>query len=314
LSALLEALLRDRSVLIADGATATNLIAQGLRVDEAPDPWNLAAPEPVADLHARFIAAGADIVLTNTFGANRCRLASVGAAEEVAAINEAGVRLARAAAARAGRAVVVAGSMGPTGERLDPAGALSGAACEAAFREQADALAAAGADVLWLETFSAFDELAIAVSAARRTGLGVMATLSFGSDGNTLAGHSPEAAADAFARMPVVAYGANCGAGPAALVDSLRRLFAAGRPDALGVAKANCGIPDARDGRLHYPADAAMMAAYARLARDCGARIIGGCCGATPGHIAAIRRALEGHAPGATPTRAGIEAALGPIA
>lgn len=290
---LLRELLAQRDHLVADGAMGTNLFAAGLLTGDSPELWNVERPRVVAAVHRGMVEAGADIILTNTFGANRYRLALHGAEGRVAELNRAGVRIARAVADAAGRPVVVAGSMGPTGEIYRPAGPLEVAAGRAAYAEQARDLAAGGADVLWIETISGSEELEAAVAGAAETGLPIVATMSFDTHGRTMMGLAPGDAIALARRLDrgIVAFGANCGIGPAALVESVVGL---GRGAAAGdviVAKGNCGIPEYHDGHIHYTGSPEIMAAYARMARDAGARIVGGCCGTTPDHIRAIAAA-----------------------
>jgi 5-methyltetrahydrofolate--homocysteine methyltransferase len=309
-------LLARKAVVVADGAMGTSLFALGLETGASPELWNLELPERVQAVHQSFVDAGADLILTNSFGGNRHRLRLHGAHEHVGELNRAAARLARAVAERAGRPALVAGSMGPTGEIFAPIGALAREAGEAAFAEQAEALAAGGCDLLWIETISAVEELAAAVAGAAQTGLPVVATMTFDTHGRTMMGVSTEAAMrlrDGLAARPV-AFGANCGIGPAQLVDSVLGLAAAAAPDDVIVAKGNCGVPHYHDGQIHYDGTPAIMAAYACLARDAGARVIGGCCGTTAAHIRAMAEALASRPPGPTPERATIEALLGPIA
>lgn len=315
MSNLLAELLAERPYLLADGATGTNMMAMGLEPGQAPDLWNVDRPENVTRLHESFLEVGSDIILTNTFGANRCRLALEKAQDRAAEINEAGARLARAAADRAGRPVVVGGSMGPTGELLEPHGKFKQSAAEAAFTEQAEALVAGGVDVLWIETIFAFGELEAAVAAAASTGLPFVSTMTFDTRGRTMMGDTPEKALEfvhGLSPRPI-AFGANCGAGPAMLLDTLCGFGrVAGEEDVI-IAKGNCGVPEMIGGEVVYSGDEQTMATYARMARDAGARIVGGCCGTTPVHLAAIGAALDGYAPGAPPEVAAIEKALGPI-
>ncbi|MFP6640022.1 MAG: betaine--homocysteine S-methyltransferase [Myxococcota bacterium] len=311
----LSELLDSREYLLADGATGTNLMGMGLPPGQAPDLWNLDRPENVTRLHESFLVAGADIILTNTFGSNRCRLDLDKAGDRTVEINEAGARLARAAKEAAGRPVVVAGSMGPTGEIMIPHGPLTAQRAEEVFSEQAEALARGGVDVLWIETVYAFGELQAVVGAAARTGLPIVSTMTFDTAGRTMMGDSPADAAAFIHTLPtpVVAYGANCGVGPATLVDAIRGLRRGGREEDVIVAKGNCGVPELVGDEVVFRGDEEIMARYARLARDAGARIVGGCCGTSPGHLAAICRSLDGYTPGPSPDDAAIEAALGTI-
>jgi 5-methyltetrahydrofolate--homocysteine methyltransferase len=311
----LRELLAAKPVLIADGAMGTNLFALGLETGASPELWNLEQPERVCGLHRSFVDAGIDIILTNSFGANARRLALHGAEDRVRELNTAAARLARSVADGAERPVLVAGSMGPTGDIFEPVGTFGRAEGEAAFAAQAQALAEGGCDLLWIETISAPEELAAAVAGAALTGLPVVATMTFDTHGRTMMGLTPEDAMAVSAHLPVhlAAFGANCGIGPAQLVESVLGLARAAGPDDLIVAKGNCGIPAYRDGDIHYDGTPEVMADYACLARDAGARIIGGCCGTTPGHIRAMVEALAARPRGSLPDRTLIEQRLGPL-
>ena len=315
----LAALLARKPVAVADGAMGTSLFARGLETGDSPEFWNVDHPGRIAALHGEFIDAGIDILLTNTFGGSRCRLALHGAENRVAELNTAGARLGRAAADGAGRPVLVAGSIGPTGEIFAPVGRLSLKDGEAAFAEQAAALAAGGVDLLWIETISGAEELTAAVAGAARTGLPVVATMTFDTHGHTMMGLAPAAAVTLSAELAVrlAGFGANCGIGPAQLVATviaLRHAATSLGGDAVIVAKGNCGVPQYHDGHIHYSGTPEVMADYACLCRDAGARIVGGCCGTTPDHMRAVVDALENRPPGPPPDRTAIEAALGPIA
>jgi 5-methyltetrahydrofolate--homocysteine methyltransferase len=315
----LTRLLAERPALLADGATGTNYFEMGLAPGEAPEAWLLEAPEKVKDLHARFIAAGSDVVLTNTFGANRFRLKLHGLEERAAELNLVAARLAREVADASGRDVVVAGSMGPTGELFEPLGALTPEAAVAAFAEQARGLKEGGADVAWIETMSAPEEIEAAARGAIQAGLPFVFTASFDTAGRTMMGLTPQALtalADALPEKPI-AIGANCGIGPGDLVASILSMSdaeaAAGRHDHVFVAKGNCGIPTLVGGKVHYGGTPEMMADYARLALASGARIIGGCCGTSTSHLMAMRKVLDENAPRQRPTIEAVEASLGAI-
>jgi 5-methyltetrahydrofolate--homocysteine methyltransferase len=315
MSNLLSDLLGERDYLLADGAMGTSLMGMGLPVGQAPDLWNLDQPEDVKRLHESFIDVGADIIVTNTFGANRCRLKLDNAEERTQEINEAGARIARGAADAAGRPVVVAGSMGPTGEMLEPYGTLTGDEAESTFAQQAQALAEGGADVLWIETIFAFGELEAAVAAASSSGLPVVSTMTFDTVGRTMMGDTPEKAR-AFVQTldpRPIAFGANCGAGPSMLIDTICKIRRCGSDTDVLIAKGNCGVPQMVGGEIVYSGNEEIMARYARLARDAGARIVGGCCGTTPTRLKAIADALVGYEPEPIPDADAIEAALGPI-
>jgi 5-methyltetrahydrofolate--homocysteine methyltransferase len=306
--------LASRSWLLADGATGTNYFQMGLVSGDAPELWNFEHPDRVRSLHRRFIEAGADVILTNTFGGNRHRLKLHNAQDRVREINIAAARNARGEADAAGRAVYVGGSIGPTGEIFEPVGALSHEEGVAAFGEQAQALKEGGVDVQWIETMSSEEELRAAVEGAAKAGLPIVTTMSFDTNGRTMMGITPAAFGALTARLSVapVAIGANCGVGASELVATVLGITQA-RPDAKVVAKGNCGIPQYVDGHIHYTGTPDLMADYARLALDAGAKIIGGCCGTSPEHLAAMRRSLETYAGGERPSVETIEARLGPV-
>ena len=311
----LAELLAEKDWLLADGAMGTNLFQRGLETGEAPDLWNITHPDKVMDVHQSFVDAGADIILTNSFGANALRLKLHGDQDRVAEINRAAAELARRVADHAGRPVVVAGSMGPTGEIMEPVGPLSMAEAEQVFHEQAAALAEGGADVLWIETISSTEEYAAAVAGAAATGLPVIGTMTFDTNGRTMMGVTPEDAASfAGSLTPALhGYGCNCGVGPATLIDTVLGLRKTANDSDIIVAKGNCGIPEYVDGEIAYSGSPEIMATYARLARRAGARIIGGCCGTTAVHLKAIKDSLDGYTPEGPPTREEIETALGPV-
>ncbi|MEJ8573063.1 betaine--homocysteine S-methyltransferase [Microbaculum marinum] len=307
-------LLAERGTLLADGATGTNYFDRGLMSGDAPELWNVQTAERVAELHREFIESGADIVLTNSFGANRRRLRLHAADEKAREINRRAAEIARWIADRSGRRIVVAGSMGPTGDLLEPLGELSYAEAVEAFAEQAEGLKAGGADVLWIETMSAPDEIRAAAEGAARTGLPFVFTASFDTAGRTMMGVPPGDLPDIAAQMPSrpAGYGANCGVGAPDLLLAILEMSAKS-PDAVLIAKGNCGIPQFHGEHIHYSGTPELMADYARLAVDCGARIVGGCCGTTPRHIAAMRAALDDHVPGPRPDVDGIVGRLGPL-
>jgi len=309
----LTSLLAERPWLLADGATGSNLFERGLQSGDAPELWNSDHPERVANLHRGFVEAGADIILTNSFGGTRHRLKLHKAEGRVAVLNEKAARIARIEADRAGRMVLVGGSMGPTGEILEPLGPLSLEAAREAFAEQAVALARGGADLLWIETMSSTEETEAAIEGARTTGLPVVATLSFDTNGRTMMGVTPAELAALHRRHQLAACGSNCGTGPAELVACIVNLATASDAAAVLVAKANCGIPQFINGAIQFDGTPEMMARYACLALDSGARIIGGCCGTTPEHLRTMRAALESHVREAKPDLATIEFRLGAI-
>jgi 5-methyltetrahydrofolate--homocysteine methyltransferase len=311
---MIEELLQDREWLLADGATGTNLFEMGLAAGAAPELWNADHPDRIRRLHQSFVEAGADIILTNSFGGNRRRLAMHGAGERAHALNVLAARNARAVADAAGRRVVVAGSVGPTGELLEPFGPLTEDEAVDVFAEQIEALREGGADLVWIETMSALEEMRAAATAAARVGMPCTVTASFDTRGCTMMGVRPEAmirTVGVFAPAPH-GIGCNCGVGASDLLCSVLAMTEAA-PEAVVIAKANCGIPQATDDGLTYSGTPALMAEYARLAVDAGARIVGGCCGTTPAHVLAMRRALEGHVRRERPDLARIEQAIGPL-
>ncbi|WP_116131984.1 betaine--homocysteine S-methyltransferase [Tropicimonas sp. IMCC34043] len=308
----LSRLLVDRGWLMADGATGTSLFNMGLRQGDAPELWNADCPDLIRTLHRNAIAAGSDIILSNTFGGTAARLKLFGAQARVRELNRRGAELGREVADAAGRRVIVAGSVGPTGEIMAPMGMLSHAQAVEMFHEQAEALKEGGVDVLWVETISSAEEYRAAAEAALLAAMPWVGTMSFDTAGRTMMGLTTADMVALLARLdnPPVAFGANCGVGASDLVRTILG-FSALAPEIPIVAKGNAGIPKYADGHLHYDGTPALMADYACLARDAGAVIIGGCCGTTPEHLRAMRHALETRAPGPRPTLEGVAATLG---
>ena len=312
----LTTLLETRPWLLADGATGTNFFAMGLQHGDAPELWNLERPDDVVKHYRSFIDAGSDVILTNTFGGSANRLKLHGAQDKVFEINKAAAELAHRAIAESGRTdIIVAGSMGPTGDLFQPLGPLTVEEGAAAFAAQAEGLAAGGADLAWIETISAVDEVQAAVRGAKAAVLPYAVTLSFDTNGRTMMGVTPaQFAALAHELDPApLAFGGNCGTGASELMAALLNLQKAKAPQDVIVAKSNCGIPQYVEGAIEYTGTPELMADYARLALDAGVRIIGGCCGTTPDHIRAMRAALENHEKGAPPEMATVIAKLGEI-
>jgi 5-methyltetrahydrofolate--homocysteine methyltransferase len=300
----LAQLLAERGRLVADGGMGTSLFELGLQAGSTPEVWNVDHADLVAKVHAGFIEAGSDIILTNTFGGTRARLDLDGAGDRVTELNTAGVEVARRAALEAPRDVVVAGSVGPTGQLFEPLGELTHGRAVEMFSEQVTALAAAGADVIWIETLSSIEELEAAVAAAETTGLPIVSTMSFDTHGKTMMGVPPTSLSRWWAGHGggAVAIGANCGVGPGDVVVAVSEMSA--DHDGVLVAKANCGVPQMIDGTLWYPTSSEDMTAYAQLALDAGARIVGACCGSIPEHIAQIRAVVDTYE-----TRSGVDRA-----
>lgn len=304
-------LLDQHRVLVADGAMGTTLFSLGLESGDCPELMNVERPHVIEDVHRRFIEAGADVILTNTFGGNSRRLHLHGKQGSVAELNRAAVDRARAAVAASDRKVAVAGSIGPTGDLFEPLGTLSHEEGVAVFSEQAKALAEAGADVLWIETISSLEELEAAIEGASGWDLPVTATLSFDTVGHTMMGVSGRRLGEWLAgtNRPPVALGANCGIGPGDAVAAALEITEV-VPDAVAIVKANCGMPLYEINQLVYPVGAEKMSDYVELAVRSGAKIIGACCGSTPDHVAAIRAAVDFGVSGRRPIHAEIEQRL----
>lgn len=282
-------LLADGKAVIADGAMGTLLQAQGLKRGESPESWNFIYPERVQAVHAAYLAAGAQIIETNTFGANRVKLAAYGLAAKVREINAAGVRLAREAAG--GRALVAA-SIGPTGRLFAPWGDLTFEEAYAVFAEQAEACAAAGADVLWIETMGELAEARAALLAARETGLPAVVTLTFSDGARTFTGTDPVTAAVVLAHLGAAAVGANCSGGPKELWPVLAEMARATAVPL--VVQPNAGLPRLEGGQSVFPVGPEEFAAWGRRFLELGALVLGGCCGSTPAHIEALAGAVKG--------------------
>lgn len=311
---LIDALLAEKGVLLADGATGTNLFAMGLEAGDAPELWNDSAPEKIAALHRGFVDAGADIILTNSFGGTRQRLKLHNAQDRVHELNKKAAEIARSVADSAGRRVIVAGSVGPTGELLVPLGSLTYDAAVEAFAEQIEGLKTGGADVVWIETMSAPGEIRAAAEAAIRVGLPYTYTGSFDTAGRTMMGLLPKdifGVTEGLAEGPA-GVGANCGVGASDILATLLDMADA-KPDATIIVKGNCGIPEFRGAEIHYSGTPELMADYVRLAVDGGAKIIGGCCGTSFEHLAAMRQALDAHGRQERPTVEAIVARIGPL-
>lgn len=310
----LSDLIAEKGVLLADGATGTSLFAMGLEAGEAPEIWNETRPENITKLHQDFVDAGADIILTNSFGGTRHRLKLHHAQDRVHELNRRAAEIARAVADKAPRKVITAGSVGPTGELLIPLGALSYEDAVSAFVEQIEGLKAGGAEVAWIETMSSPDEIRAAAEAAAKVGLPYVYTGSFDTAGKTMMGLHPKDIHDVAKDLGdgPVAVGANCGVGASDILSSLLDMTSE-NPEATVIVKGNCGIPEFRGSEIHYSGTPPLMAEYARLAADAGAKIIGGCCGTTCGHLAAMRVALDEHSLRDRPTLDLIIERIGPL-
>ena len=279
----------DEGVVLFDGAMGTMLYERGVFINQCFDFVNISAPSLVESIHRDYAAAGAEVIETNTFGANRFKLALHGLDDRIGEINRRGVEIARRAA---GDSVLVAGSIGPLGIRIEPWGPTSNEEAAAAFREQAEALLAGGVDIFVLETFADLNELHQAINGVRSvTDLPVVAMMTLQQDGLGLFGTEPGEFALQMSRWPVEAVGVNCSVGPKVMLEAIEKI--ARVVDTWIAAQPNAGIPQNVDGRNLYLTSPEYMAEYARRFVSAGARIVGGCCGTTPAHIRAIRDALR---------------------
>ncbi len=270
--------------VITDGAWGTQLQARGLEVGQCPDVWNLTHPDRVEEVARAYVKAGSKIILSNTFGANRIRLADTGHAADVVEINRQGAAISKRAAG--GQALVFA-SLGPTGKML-VAGEVEADAVAGAFAEQAQALKEGGADAIVIETMAELEEAQLAVRAAKATGLPVVACMVFDTGGRTMMGTTPEQAAEELAAAGADVIGSNCGNGIEEFVPICRQLHAATKLPIW--IKANAGLPEMVDGKVQYRTSPAQFASYVPALVEAGANFIGGCCGTTPAHIAQLRK------------------------
>jgi len=302
----LDLLHRSAIPVLSDGAMGTMLNARGINLDGCFDALNLSHPELVAEIHQEYLEAGAQMIQTNTFGANHYKLAVHGLGERVAEINRAGVAIVRQAAARAGRELLIAGDVGPLGVRLSPFGRVQAEQARQAFGEQIQALIEAGVDLLILETFSDLHEIGEAVTAAKEAAerLGVkvpvVASLTFTRDDVTLLGDTPTQAARFLEEQGVDVVGVNCSSGPAQTLRILRQMRTAAPQVRLSVMP-NAGWPEQVGGRIMYPANPDYFGEYALAFCEAGASLVGGCCGTTPAHIQAMRQAIDRQPEGCGP-------------
>jgi 5-methyltetrahydrofolate--homocysteine methyltransferase len=290
-----QQLLASRSgPIMADGAMGTQLFAAGLQFGDPPETWNVIHPEVIRGIQRRYIEAGADIILTNTFGGTRFRLAMHNLQSRVADLNRTAAILLRAEIEASGRNVLVAGDIGPSGEILAPLGTLEYADAVDGFAEQAHALIAGGADVIWIETMSSLEEVRAAMEGTRRASaeIPIITTMSFDTHGRTMMGVTPEDALRTLTEWGAAAVGANCGNGTDELLAAIQRMHAAG-PQVPLVAKSNAGMPELVNQKAVYRATPEVMGHYALDVYKAGARIIGACCGSTPEHIHAMSETLK---------------------
>jgi homocysteine S-methyltransferase len=287
--------LLENGTLVADGAMGTMLHARGIGFDKCFDELNITNPAAVADIHREYIEAGAQLVISNTFGANRFKLSKHGLQNDVKEINHRGVELAKRVVSASFKDVLVAGDIGPLGVRIAPYGRVQLEEAREAFAEQIQVLADAGADLIVIETMSDLYEIREAINAAREVcDLPVVASITFTRDDRTLLGDNPTKVARVISTAGADVIGVNCSGGPAQLLRILKQMKQAVSDSSVKFwVKPNAGWPEQVGGRIMYPADADYFGEYALSFRDVGANIVGGCCGTTPEHIATMRRALD---------------------
>jgi methionine synthase I (cobalamin-dependent)/5,10-methylenetetrahydrofolate reductase len=290
----------DRRVLVCDGAMGTMLYAKGIFLNRSFDELNLTQPDLVAEVHQGYVRAGADVIETNTFGANRIKLASFGLADRVHALNVQGARIARHAAREQ---AFVAGAIGPLGIRIEPWGRTGMDEAEAYFAEQARALLEGGVELFVLETFRDLNEIGAAIRAVRSVSdLPIVAQVTTEDDGNTLDGTAPETFVPEIERQGAHVVGLNCSVGPAAMLETIERMSHAAATKMS--AQPNAGRPREIEGRNIYLCSPEYMASYARRFVAAGVRLVGGCCGTTPEHIRHIKQAVR-TTTSTTPARVG---------
>lgn len=304
-------ILQDKSHILADGATGTNLFGMGLETGDPPEPWNIDYKDRIRSLHQGFVDAGSDLFLTNSFGGTSFRLRLHNLESKVFELNKAAAVIAREVADHSNRLIIVAGSMGPTGEMIEPHGLMTPKEAMEAFKAQAEGLAEGGVDVLWLETMYSMEELEAAMDAVKDIGLPVCATMSFDTAGKTMMGVTPANLAKKSKDLNLNGFGANCGIGAPDLLATINDISKNVDPDTVVISKANCGIPEFVDGNIMYSGTEELMSEYVQIAMNSGARIIGGCCGTSFDHVRAMRKAMDRHVISKAPTLQEIEQKVG---
>ena len=304
-------ILEEKTHILADGATGTNLFAMGLETGDPPEPWNVDHKDRIRDLHQGFVDAGSDLFLTNSFGGTSFRLKLHSLEKRVFELNKAAGLIAREVADQADRRVIVAGAMGPTGEMIEPHGLMTPKEAADAFKAQAEGLAEGGVDVLWLETMYAMEELEAAMEAVKDIGLPVCATMSFDTAGKTMMGITPSNLAKRSKDLNLSGFGANCGIGAPDLLATINDISKNVDPGTVVISKANCGIPEFVDGNIMYSGTQELMSQYVQIAMNSGAKIIGGCCGTSFDHVRAMRKAMDQHSVSSPPTLQEIEERVG---
>ena len=293
----LQQLLDEKGTLILDGAMGTMLFGLGLMSGNSPEEWNVTEPDRVKSVHEAYIAAGSDIVLTNSFGGTGFRLKLHKFQDRAYEFNKAAAENARAAADEADRTVLVAGSMGPTGELLVPMGEMTFEACRDGFAEQAKGLADGGADILWIETMSDLDEVRAAYEGARSVSdLPIVATMSFDTKARTMMGVTAEVAVNELSKLDLAAVGANCGNNLPDTENVLSHMRSV-NPDIVLIVKANAGMPQWVGEDLVYSGSPEVMGDYAHRMQQAGVQLIGGCCGSDPSHVKVMKQVVRGEIP-----------------
>ena len=288
----LQSLLQSGKPILLDGAMGTMLMDSGMKAGDSPEEWNLLHPDKVRAIHQAYIEAGSQIILTNSFGGSSIRLETHRLEDRVFELNEAAAKNARAEADNAPSKVLVAGSIGPTGQILEPLGTMSFEAAQKSFADQASGLAAGGVDLFWVETMSDLEEVKAAVEGIRSiSDLPISVTMSFDTRGRTMMGVSPQQAVKALSELNIQLLGANCGTGSDELLEAVKEIIAE-KPSLPVIAKANAGVPEVINMEVVYNGSPEVMARYAADAWKEGAVLIGGCCGSTPKHIKAMAEAL----------------------
>jgi 5-methyltetrahydrofolate--homocysteine methyltransferase len=286
-------LIANQDTILLDGAMGTLLIEGGMPQGSCPELWNVTHATEVANIHLAYLAAGSHIILTNSFGGNPSRLKRHALENRLHEINTAAARNAQQAIRETDSHALVGGSIGPTGELLEPYGELTFEEAKKGFSEQAQALANGGVDLFWIETMSDLNEVLAAVEGIRTVSESpITATLTYDSHGRTMMGVSAQDALDELAPTGIAALGANCGSNPEDVIAVTQALVEAGASLPL-IAKPNAGLPKEVDGAIVYDASPKVMADMALQMRQAGARLVGGCCGTTPQHILEMGRALH---------------------
>lgn len=288
--------LLKQKILVIDGAMGTMLQKNGLKSGECPELWNITHPEVVKQIHTSYLEAGADIILTNTFGANGIKLLKLKQQDKLQEINRQAVILAKEAADNFRKKyfepVFVAGSVGPTGEILEPIGPLKSSEAYQGYQDQIKEMVSAGVDIVILETFYDLAEIKIALRAVKEnTDLPVFASMTFDDSKKTIYGVTPEEAVEELFKEEADGVGANCGSGPELLYKILTRMRII--TDSLLLVEPNAGMPYLKDNKVVYPATPEEMAQYAEKFAKLNINIIGGCCGTTPEHIKAIAKRVK---------------------